>query len=61
MSLHMLMMDMLETQAMLSLQASLQSVGSLLALHNQSLRDGQYGFCAVTQAGKGVTLQVCVL
>lgn len=59
MSLHMLMIDTVEAQAMLSLQTSLRSVGSLLELHNQPPQDGQYGFCAVIQTGKGVTLQVC--
>ena len=52
-------MDTVEAHAMLSLQTSLRSVGSLLALRNQPLRDGQYGFCAVTHTGKGVTVQVC--
>ena len=44
---------------MLSLQSSLRSVGNLLALHTLPLPDKQYGFCVVSQAGKGVTLQVC--
>lgn len=59
MSLHMLMVDTIEAQAMLSLQTSLRSVGSLLALHDQPRPDGQYGFCAVTQTVKAVTLQAC--
>ena len=57
----MLMVDTIEAQAMLSLQTSLQSVGSLLALHKQSLQGGQYGFCAAKHTGQGVTLQVCLL
>lgn len=58
MSLHMLMMDAMEAQALLRLQSSLRSVGSLLALHPLPLPDAQYGFCVAEKTGKGVTLQV---
>lgn len=57
MNLHILMMDAIEAQAMLSLQASLQSVGSLLALHKKLLPYAQYGFCALKQTAKEITLQ----
>lgn len=59
MSLHMMMMDTIEAQAMLSLQISLRSVSSLLALHSQPLLDVQFGFCALAQTAKDVSLQVC--
>ena len=55
----MLMMDAIEAQAMLRLQISLRSVSSLLALHNQPLSDMQFGFCALAQTAKDVSLQVC--
>lgn len=57
MSLHMLMVDTVEEQALLTLQSSLRSVGSLLALSNPPLLHGQYGLCAAVHTGKGVTLQ----
>lgn len=53
----MLMMDTMETQAVLSLQSSLRSVSSLLALFNQPSLSGQYGLCAAVHTGKGVMLQ----
>ena len=55
------MVDRMEAQAMLELQASLRSVGSLLSLHSQPQPETHLGCCAVRQTSKDVTLQASIL
>ena len=56
---HILMIDTLEKQALYSLQDSLQSIGSLMALQTRQLPMIQLGLCGVIRATpKDVKLQV---
>ena len=57
--LHMLMIDMLELHASLSLQKSLQQLSTLLALQSKPIPESLLGLCAIKyHTAKEVQLQV---